>query len=132
VALGAVAVRPNDSNAASSDGSGNCSAGPGSVSFGDEMTSGGHPAKAFFGPDKPPPGGGDLQHVIGDGRRLESPAPVADGNHGRADRFVSLGVVTSAALVALGAEIADPLIGLLITMVILKVTWDSWRTVRGR
>ena len=50
VALGAVAVRPNDSNAASSDGSGNCSAGPGSVSFGDEITSGGHPAKAFFGP----------------------------------------------------------------------------------
>src|SRR5829696_10152450 len=25
---------------------------PGSVSFGDEMTSGGHPAKAFFGPDE--------------------------------------------------------------------------------
>ncbi|MFL5972335.1 MAG: cation diffusion facilitator family transporter [Gaiellaceae bacterium] len=66
------------------------------------------------------------------GRRLESPALVADGNHARADGFVSLGVVASAALVALGAEIADPLIGLLITMVILKITWDSWRTVRGR
>jgi len=66
------------------------------------------------------------------GRRLESPALVADGNHARADGFVSLGVVASAALVALGAEIADPLIGLLITLVILKITWDSWRTVRGR
>ena len=59
-------------------------------------------------------------------------AGLADGNHARADGFVSLGVVASAALVALGAEIADPLIGLLITMVILKITWDSWRTVRGR
>jgi hypothetical protein len=27
--------------------------------------------------------------------------------------------------------IADPLIGLTITAVILKITWDSWRTVHG-
>ena len=26
---------------------------------------------------------------------------------------------------------ADPLIGLAITLVILKITWDSWHTVRG-
>jgi divalent metal cation (Fe/Co/Zn/Cd) transporter len=32
-------------------------------------------------------------------------------------------------VVGLGVEIADPIIGLLITLVILKVTWDSWRTV---
>jgi cation diffusion facilitator family transporter len=64
------------------------------------------------------------------GHRLESPALVADGNHARVDAFVSLGVVASALLVALGAEIADPLIGLAITLVILKITWDSWRTVR--
>jgi divalent metal cation (Fe/Co/Zn/Cd) transporter len=38
-------------------------------------------------------------------------------------------VVASALVVALGAPIADPIIGLLITVVILKVTWDSWRTV---
>jgi cation diffusion facilitator family transporter len=63
------------------------------------------------------------------GRRLASPALIADGNHARADGFVSLGVVLSAALVALGAEIADPLVGLAITVVILKITWDSWRTV---
>jgi divalent metal cation (Fe/Co/Zn/Cd) transporter len=42
---------------------------------------------------------------------------------------VSLGVVASAAVVALGLQIADPIIGLLITLVILKITWDSWRTV---
>jgi cation diffusion facilitator family transporter len=64
------------------------------------------------------------------GHRLESPALVADGNHARVDAFVSLGVVASALLVALAAEIADPLIGLAITLVILKITWDSWRTVR--
>jgi cation diffusion facilitator family transporter len=64
------------------------------------------------------------------GRRLDSPALVADGNHARVDAFVSLGVVASALAVGLGAEIADPLIGLAITLVILKITWDSWRTVR--
>jgi hypothetical protein len=32
-------------------------------------------------------------------------------------------------VVALGARVGDPIIGLLITLVILKITWDSWRTV---
>jgi cation diffusion facilitator family transporter len=65
------------------------------------------------------------------GKRLNSPALIADGNHARADGFVSLGVVASAALVALGFELGDPIIGLLITLVILKITWDSWRTIRA-
>jgi cation diffusion facilitator family transporter len=64
------------------------------------------------------------------GRRLASAALVADGNHARIDGFVSLGVVASAIVVALGAQIADPIIGLAITLVILKITWDSWNTVR--
>lgn len=63
------------------------------------------------------------------GKRLGSPALVADGNHARADGFVSLGVIASAIVVALGVPIADPLIGLVITLVILKITWDSWKTV---
>jgi cation diffusion facilitator family transporter len=65
------------------------------------------------------------------GRRLESPALVADGNHARVDGFVSLGVIASAAFVAVGLRIADPIVGLVITLVILKITWDSWQTVRG-
>jgi cation diffusion facilitator family transporter len=65
------------------------------------------------------------------GRRLASPALIADGNHARVDGFVSLGVVASAVIVALGAEIGDPIIGLFITLVILKITWDSWRVVRS-
>jgi cation diffusion facilitator family transporter len=64
------------------------------------------------------------------GRRLDSAALVADGHHARVDGLVSLGVVASALAVALGARLADPLIGLAITLVILKITWDSWRTVR--
>jgi divalent metal cation (Fe/Co/Zn/Cd) transporter len=63
------------------------------------------------------------------GRRLSSPALVADGNHARTDGFVSLGVVASAIIVALGAQIGDPVVGLLITLVIFKITWDSWRLV---
>jgi cation diffusion facilitator family transporter len=65
------------------------------------------------------------------GERLHSPALIADGNHARADSYVSLAVVATAVVVALGAPIADPLIGLTISAVILKITWDSWRTVRG-
>jgi len=63
------------------------------------------------------------------GRRLASPALIADGKHARADGFVSLGVVVSALVVAVGAPIGDPIIGLVITFVILKITWDSWRVV---
>jgi cation diffusion facilitator family transporter len=65
------------------------------------------------------------------GRRLDSPALIADGDHARADAYVSLGVVGSAAVVAIGVPIADPLIGLAITLVILRITWRSWITVRA-
>jgi len=65
------------------------------------------------------------------GRRLDSPALIADGNHARADAWVSLSVVASALAVAAGLQVADALIGLTITIVILRITWESWRTVRG-
>jgi cation diffusion facilitator family transporter len=65
------------------------------------------------------------------GKALDSPALIADGAHARADSYVSLAVVASAIAVALGFPIADPLIGLAITAVIIKITWDSWWTVRG-
>jgi cation diffusion facilitator family transporter len=66
------------------------------------------------------------------GRVLDSAALIADGNHARADAYVSLAVIASAAAVAIGVPIADPLIGLGITVVILRITWASWRTVRGQ
>jgi cation diffusion facilitator family transporter len=65
------------------------------------------------------------------GERLDSPALIADGKHARVDGYVSLGVIASAALVALGWEEGDPIVGLLITLVILKVTWDAWHTIRA-
>lgn len=65
------------------------------------------------------------------GRRTGSAALEADGAHARADAYVSLAVVASAALVAVGLRWADPVIGLLITAVILRITWESWRTVRA-
>lgn len=65
------------------------------------------------------------------GRRLQSAAMVADGYHARTDGLVSLAVVASAIFVALGAQVADPLIGLAVTLVILRITWQSLRTVRA-
>jgi Co/Zn/Cd efflux system component len=65
------------------------------------------------------------------GRRLGSPALMADGQHAQSDALVSVGVVASATAVALDAPIADPIIGLLITAPILHITWESWQTVRG-
>jgi cation diffusion facilitator family transporter len=65
------------------------------------------------------------------GKRLQSPALVADGYHARTDGIVSLAVVASAIFVALGLQIADPLIGMLVTIVILRITWQSFITVRN-
>jgi cation diffusion facilitator family transporter len=65
------------------------------------------------------------------GRRLDSPALLADGQHARADGIVSLGVIASAGLVATGLQRADPVIGLVITAVILRITWQSWTTISG-
>ena len=65
------------------------------------------------------------------GERLHSAAPVADGHHARVDGYVSLGVVASAIVVSIGFERADPLIGLAITALILRITWQAWRTIRA-
>ena len=65
------------------------------------------------------------------GRHLESPALIADGDHARVDAYVSLAVIASAAAIVAGAPILDPIIGLGMTAVILRITRESWRTVRG-
>jgi len=64
------------------------------------------------------------------GERLHAASLVADGHHARADVLVSLGVVVSAALTALGVDRADPIVGLVITVVLFRVAWQSWVTVR--
>jgi cation diffusion facilitator family transporter len=65
------------------------------------------------------------------GERLDSAALVADGQHARVDGYVSLGVIVSAAAVATGLKFADPVIGLAITALILRITWQAWTTVHG-
>ena len=65
------------------------------------------------------------------GTRLDSPALIADGHHARVDGYVSLGVVIAAGAVAIGIPRADPIVGLAITMLILHITWQAWRTIRS-
>jgi cation diffusion facilitator family transporter len=55
------------------------------------------------------------------GRCIGSAALVADGLHARTDGFTSLAVLVGAAGVALGFALADPIIGLVITVAILAV-----------
>ncbi len=66
------------------------------------------------------------------GRRIGSAALVADGIHARTDGFTSLAVLFSAGGVALGFPLADPIIGLLITVPILAVLRTAARDVFRR
>ncbi len=66
------------------------------------------------------------------GRDIGSAALVADGLHARTDGFTSLAVVLGAAGVALGLPLADPLVGLLITVAILSVLRSAAREVFAR
>jgi len=72
------------------------------------------------------------QYRIRTGRRIGSAALVADGLHARTDGFTSLAVVFSAGGAWLGFPIADPIIGLLITVAILFVLRDAAREVYRR
>ncbi len=66
------------------------------------------------------------------GRRIGSAALVADGLHARTDGFTSLAVLVGAGGVALGFPLADPIVGLLITVAILAVLRDAAREVYRR
>jgi cation diffusion facilitator family transporter len=69
---------------------------------------------------------------IRSGRRLGSAALEADGHHARVDGFTSLAVVAGAGGVALGFPLADPLVGLAISAVILRIVWHSGREIVTR
>jgi cation diffusion facilitator family transporter len=66
------------------------------------------------------------------GRRIGSAALVADGLHARTDGFTSLAVLLGAGGVALGFPLADPIIGLVITVAILAVLRTAVRDVFRR
>lgn len=59
------------------------------------------------------------------GRQMNSAALIADGYHARTDGLTSLAVVIGAVGVWLGFPLADPIIGLLITLAIFVIVWQS-------
>lgn len=63
------------------------------------------------------------------GRQINSAALIADGYHARTDGLTSLAVVGGAAGVWLGFPLADPIIGVLITLVIFGIVWQSAKAV---
>ena len=66
------------------------------------------------------------------GREINSAALVADGYHAMADGLVSLAVLLSAVGVSLGYSWVDPVIGLAIAAVLLKIVWESGQTIFSR
>lgn len=66
------------------------------------------------------------------GRAIGSAALVADGLHARTDALTSLAVLLSAGGAAVGWRLADPIVGLAITLAIAAVTWSAAREVLAR
>jgi cation diffusion facilitator family transporter len=66
------------------------------------------------------------------GKEIGSAALVADGYHARIDGLTSLAVLVGAVGVWLGFPLADPIVGLLITVAILRIVWDSAKSVFTR
>ncbi len=66
------------------------------------------------------------------GKEIGSAALVADGQHARVDGLTSLAVLVSAVAITLGFPVADPLIGLGISIAILFIAWNSGRAVVTR
>lgn len=66
------------------------------------------------------------------GRQIGSAALVADGRHARADGFTSLAVAASAVGVWLGFERADPIAGIIVGIIILRILWSAARDIYWR
>jgi cation diffusion facilitator family transporter len=63
------------------------------------------------------------------GRQIGSEAMVADGMHARVDGLTSLAVLIAVGGTLLGAPILDPIIGLVIGVAIVGITWDAVKRV---
>ena len=66
------------------------------------------------------------------GKEIGSAALIADGHHARVDGFTSLAVFFGAVGVYLGFPLADPVVGIIITVAILRIVWSSGREVFTR
>lgn len=67
---------------------------------------------------------GVAQYKIRVGRRIDSPALIADGQHARTDGLASAGAAAGIAGVGLGFPLADPIAGLAITLAIVWILVD--------
>ncbi len=63
------------------------------------------------------------------GKQIGSAALVADGYHARVDGWTSLAVLFGAVGVWAGYPLADPIVGLLISVAIFVIVWQSARSV---
>lgn len=66
------------------------------------------------------------------GKQIHSEALITDGKHARMDGITSLSVLVGAAGIMFGYPLADPLVGLFITGIILYTIWGSGKTVFSR
>ncbi len=66
------------------------------------------------------------------GKEIGSAALEADGYHARVDGLTSLAVLLGAIGVWAGLPLADPIVGLLITAAILRIVWQSGKSVFTR
>ncbi|MFE2635091.1 cation diffusion facilitator family transporter [Streptomyces scopuliridis] len=72
------------------------------------------------------------RYRIHTGRKIGSAALVADGLHARTDGFTSLAVLLGVGGAAIGWPLADPVVGLLITLAILAVLRDAAKEIFRR
>ena len=66
------------------------------------------------------------------GKEIGSTALIADGHHARADGLTSLAVLFGAIGVWLGFPLADPLVGLVISVAILRIVVETSKSVFSR
>ena len=66
------------------------------------------------------------------GKEISSASLIADGYHARADGFTSLSVLIGVIGVYLDFPIADPIIGILITLLLFRIVWQSGKSVFTR
>ena len=64
------------------------------------------------------------EYIIDIGKKIKSPAIIADGQHQRTDIFSSVAVLLGVIVSNMGYPILDPFIGLVIGFLILKTAYD--------
>ena len=63
------------------------------------------------------------------GRRIGSDAMIADGQHARIDGLTSLAVLIAVLGTLIGAPILDPIVGVVIALAIVGITWNAIRAI---